>query len=215
MPRTARIVLEGAPHHITQRGNYRQDVFKDDEDRFKYLFWVNQYAREFGVSILAYCLMPNHVHFIAIPADETSFANAFKLTHMRYAQYFNLKNKISGHLWQGRYYSCALDQPHFLCALRYVELNPVRAQLAKNPWDWRWSSTLSHLAEENDYLRVNEVFDYVDFQQYSWKEFLLSGCEGEDLEDIRKATISGRPLGSECFVREIENTAGRKLTDRK
>jgi len=215
MPRSDRVVWEGVPHHVTQRGNYKQNIFNDDQDKFKYLFWIREYTKEYGVSILAYCLMPNHVHFIAVPTDQWSLANAFKITHIRYAQYFNQKNELSGRLWQGRFYSCVLDQPHFLCALRYVESNPVRSGLVHHPWDWKWSSALTHLGDDTDYLGVNEVFKFLDFQQYGWKEFLLSACKEEDLENIRKSTISGRPLGSDCFTSKAETRLGRRAITRK
>ncbi|WP_068349087.1 transposase [Kosmotoga arenicorallina] len=105
MPRSARIVLEGIAHHVTQRGNYRQSVFEDPEDRVKYLELIKEYSTKYGLKIYAYCLMTNHVHFIAVPEKEDSLAMTFKYAHMRYSQYFNRKHHRTGHLWQGRFYS--------------------------------------------------------------------------------------------------------------
>ena len=105
MPRIGRIVAVGFPHHITQRGNYRQDIIVDDKDREKYLLWVQEYSQKFGLSILVYCLMQNHVHFIAIPTREDSLAKTFHAAHMRYSQYFNRRLRTTGHLWQGRFYA--------------------------------------------------------------------------------------------------------------
>jgi putative transposase len=127
MPRIARVVAVGLPHHITQRGNYRQDVFFDTDDRRQYLLWIGEYSAKYGLSVLAYCLMQNHVHFIAIPREANSLAKTFNAAHMRYSQYFNKKLKQRGHLWQGRFYSCVLDESHLMLASRYIERNPVRA----------------------------------------------------------------------------------------
>jgi len=140
MPRRARVVFEGVVHHITQRGNYRQNVFEDDSDKRKYVEFIREYSQKYGMKIYAYCLMSNHVHFIAAPLKEDSLAMTFKYSNMRYSSYFNKKNKRSGHLWQGRFYSCPLHFEHALEALRYVERNPVRARMVELPWEYLWSS---------------------------------------------------------------------------
>ncbi len=93
MPRIGRVVAVGLPHHITQRGNYRQDIFSDDSDREKYLEWFREYSNKYELSELGYCLMTNHVHFIVIPNKEDSLAKTFNTTNMRYSQYFNRKRK--------------------------------------------------------------------------------------------------------------------------
>ena len=112
MPRHSRIVIPDIPHHITQRGNYRQDIFKSDSDYEKYSLWFNEYAAKYKLDVLAYCLMSNHVHFIVVPGKEETLARVFNTTHMRYAQYVNKKLKATGHLWQGRFFSCVLDNKH-------------------------------------------------------------------------------------------------------
>ena len=145
MPRRARVVFEGVVHHITQRGNYRQNVFEDDSDKRKYVEFIREYSEKYGMKIYAYCLMSNHVHFIATPLKEDSLAMTFKYSNMRYSSYFNKKNKRSGHLWQGRFYSCPLQFEHALEALRYVERNPVRARMVELPWEYEWSSAREHV----------------------------------------------------------------------
>lgn len=145
MPRRARVVFEGVVHHITQRGNYRQNVFEDDSDKSKYIEFIREYSEKYGMKIYAYCLMSNHVHFIAAPVKEDSLAMTFKYSNMRYSSYFNKKNKRSGHLWQGRFYSCPLQFEHALEALRYVERNPVRARMVELPWEYEWSSAREHV----------------------------------------------------------------------
>ena len=150
MPRRARVVFEGVVHHITQRGNYRQNVFEDDSDKRKYVEFIREYSEKYGMKIYAYCLMSNHVHFIAAPVKEDSLAMTFKYSNMRYSSYFNRKNKRSGHLWQGRFYSCPLQFEHALEALRYVERNPVRARMVELPWEYEWSSAREHVGFDGE-----------------------------------------------------------------
>ena len=156
MPRRARVVFEGVVHHITQRGNYRQNVFEDDSDKRKYVEFIREYSEKYGMKIYAYCLMSNHVHFIAAPVKEDSLAMTFKYANMRYSSYFNKKNKRSGHLWQGRFYSCPLHFEHSLEALRYVERNPVRAKMVELPWEYRWSSAREHVGLASDVFEKSE-----------------------------------------------------------
>ncbi len=124
MPRLARAIAVGCAHHITQRGNNRQPVFFVDDDRRLYLRLLQEQAQKYGLEVLAYCLMDNHVHLVAIPHEEEALAQAVGRTHFRYTQYINRFHQCSGHLWQGRFYSCALDGRHLWPALKYVELNP-------------------------------------------------------------------------------------------
>jgi len=121
MARKARIILPGYPHHITQRGNYKQKIFSSEDDYSCYLKWLQEYSKKYKLLLLSYCLMPNHVHFITVPENQTSCAMTFKITQMRYAHYYHSKNTLTGHLWQSRFYSCVLGQSHFYEAIRYVE----------------------------------------------------------------------------------------------
>ena len=212
MPRTARIVVPDFPHHITQRGNYKQDVFLGDDDRERYLWWIEKYSKEYDTSILSYCLMQNHVHFIAIPGKEDSLAKTFKTAHMRYSQYFNKKNKTGGHLWQGRFYSVVLDEPHLIAAARYIERNPVRAKIVEKPWHWKWSSAQAHVNQQRASITLKDIFEYTDLSYDSWKQFIDSEEEDRQaLEDIRKHTKTGRPLGEITFVRNLEKRFGKRF----
>ncbi|HSW45266.1 MAG TPA: transposase [Phycisphaerae bacterium] len=144
MPRVARIVVPGMPHHITQRGNNRQDVFFVDDDRRMYLQLLKAQAEIHGLAVLGYCLMTNHVHLIGVPRYEQSLAKAVGRTHFLYSQYINRFHKRSGHLWQNRFFSCALDEVHLLRGLAYVERNPVRAKRVRVAWQYEWSSASAH-----------------------------------------------------------------------
>ena len=130
MARLARVVIPGMPHHITQRGNRRQPTFFCEEDYAAYLELMGQWCKERGVAVWAYCLMPNHVHLIAVPKSEDGLRRAIGKAHRRYTRRVNFREQWRGHLWQGRFASFVLDEPYLLAAARYVELNPVRAGLA-------------------------------------------------------------------------------------
>ncbi len=144
MPRVARVVIPGCPHHVTQRGNNRGDVFFVDDDRQAYLEMLQEQGERFGLEVQGYCLMTNHVHVIATPEHEDSLAKAIGHTHWLYTRYVNSLHGRSGHLWQNRFYSCTLGDEHFWTAMAYVERNPVRTKLVRRAWRWPWSSAAAH-----------------------------------------------------------------------
>ncbi len=213
MPRIARIVAPGYPHHITQRGNNRATVFFDDEDRLTYLVLLSGYAEKHALRIQAYCLMDNHVHLLAIPATETALARGVGLTNQVYTQYLNRKLKQSGRIWQNRFFSCVIDNNQYLWAVvRYIERNPLKAGLAERVEDYRWSSAKAHLAGTEDpllgasWLEPGERKDYSDFVHKS---------DEETDNAIRQATRTGRPLGSVEFIEELEYQLKQSLRPKK
>ena len=129
MPRIARVVALGYPHHITQRGNYRQKIFSTDADREKYIALLNEERKQYGLTILAYCLMSNHVHLIVVPEHDDTMGKVFKYVNMRYSQYYNKKIGAGGHLFQGRFFSSVMDERYLIACSRYIERNPVRAKM--------------------------------------------------------------------------------------
>jgi putative transposase len=129
VPRTARVVVAAAPRHVTQRGNNRQQTFFSDAQRRRYLTLLGQYSRLHELRILGYCLMPNHVHLIAAPGREDALAKAVGRADNAYSRYLNKLRGRSGHLWQNRFYSMPMERDHVVRALRYVDMNPVRARL--------------------------------------------------------------------------------------
>ncbi len=199
MPRRARVVFEGVVHHITQRGNYRQNVFEDDSDKRKYVEFIREYSEKYGMKIYAYCLMSNHVHFIAAPVKEDSLAMTFKYSNMRYSSYFNRKNKRSGHLWQGRFYSCPLQFEHALEALRYVERNPVRARMVELPWEYEWSSAREHVGfnGEIDTSTKDEGNKSVDRRQEPVSPRFIT--QGSSISGAEKVS-DGNDLSSQASV---------------
>ena len=211
MPRIARVVVPGVPHHVTQRGNRRADVFFDDEDRRRYLFLLGQYAERHGLAIWAYCLMSNHVHVVAVPSGDASLGRAFRDAHQAYAAWMNRKMRVSGHLWQGRYFSCVLDDPHTWSCVRYVERNPVRAGLVARAEDWAWSSAAAHCGRRADPLLwpVEMPWPVPDWSAY------LADEEDADVPTIRRQTTTGRPCGSEAFIARLESALSRRLRPKK
>lgn len=213
MPRQARIVIPNIPHHVTQRGNYGQDVFEEEGDYGLYCTWMDQYAEKYGLDILAYCLMKNHVHFIVVPHQEESLARVFNTLHMRYAQHVHRRNGACGHLWQGRFYSCFMDTGHLYHAIRYVERNPVRVDIVEKAWDYRWSSARAHVGQTGGSwpLAVNTRKFAMDNKQ--WKEYLQAEDEPVE-EELRLKTQRGLVLGSSKFIKRLEQKLERSLACR-
>ena len=144
MPRLARVVIADVAHHVTQRGNGRQFLLASDAERMVYLDLLRQAVRVHELSIVGYCLMSSHVHLVVIPRRTEVLAETFHQVHGRYAAYWNASHASSGHVWQGRFYSCPMDPGHRWTALRYAELNPVRAGMAAEAAGWPWSSAAAH-----------------------------------------------------------------------
>ena len=210
MPRIARLVLPDYPHHITQRGNYQQRVFKTEKDYICYINLLKKYMKEYSLSILSFCLMPNHVHFICIPGNENSLANTFKMTHMLYAQYLNKRDNLKGHLWQGRFFSTILDEKYLYAAVRYVERNPVRAKLVREPWDWKWSSARTHVTGENCDIPLCDISQFIDIE--NWVKYLSESEDEKLIKIIRKNTMSGKPSGEDTFLNRLETIFGINLS---
>ena len=212
MARLARLVVPGLPHHITQRGNRRQQTFFVQGDYAAYLELMAEWCREEGVEIWAYCLMPNHVHLIAVPQSEESLRRGIGEAHRRYTRRINFRQKWRGYLWQGRFASFVMDEPYLLAAARSVELNPLRAGLVPSAEDWAWSSARAHLAGRDDALvKVAPLLAIIA----DWRALLDSALEEEELRDFRQHGRTGRPLGSAPFLDRLESMVGRVLRARK
>ena len=212
MARLARVVVPGMPHHVTQRGNRRQTTFFCEEDYAAYLELMSQWCGERGVEIWAYCLMPNHVHLIAVPKRADGLRRAIGESHRRYTRRVNFREGWRGHLWQGRFASFVMDEPYLLAAARYVELNPVRAGLVVAPRDYRWSSARAHLKGKDDVLvRVGPLLAMAG----KWRGLLASVVTEEELKQFREHERTGRVLGDEDFQKRLEKKLGRLLRRQK
>ncbi|HEB12795.1 MAG TPA: transposase [Actinobacteria bacterium] len=208
MARLARLVVPGLPHHITQRGNRRQKTFFTDQD---YEHYINLMARQClsqNVDIWAYCLMPNHVHLIAVPKSVEALRLAIGEGHRRYTKFVNLRQDWRGHLWQGRFASFVLDDAHLLEAVRYIELNPIRAGLARKPEAYQWSSARAHITGKADRLVKPSSLDHM---VGDWRQFLNQKMSKNCPTDLRRHERTGRPLGSDAFIKKLEELSGRRL----
>ncbi len=212
MARLARLVIPGLPHHITQRGNRRQQTFFGDDDYEAYLELMAEWCREQGVEIWSYCLMPNHVHLIAVPKSEDGLRRAIGEAHRRYTRRINFREQWRGYLWQGRFASFVVDERYLLAAARYVEWNPVRARLVEHPRQWRWSSAKAHLKGRDD--RLVSVAPLLAMAG-DWRAFLRTAIAEDELRDLRQHGRTGRPLGSSAFVARLEKRVGRVLKPQK
>jgi putative transposase len=208
MPRLARAVAPGLPHHVTQRGNRCQKTFLCTDDCLLYLALMAEECDRFSVDIWAYCLMPNHSQLIAVPPTPEALRKAVGEAHRRYTLEVNEREGWRGHLWQGRFSSFVMDERYLLNAARYIELNPVRAGLVQHPGDYVWSSARAHLIGRDDGLvRVAPLLERAG----DWRKFLNEPGNTEDFDAIRRHANTGRPLGTDAFVESVESALGRML----
>ena len=216
MARIARVVVPGLPHHVTQRGNRRMQTFFRQEDYLAYLSLAKEWCSRHGVAIWAYCLMPNHVHLIAVPRSADGLARALGEAHRRYTRMVNFREKWRGYLWQGRFASVAMDDLHLLAAARYVEMNPVRAGLAARPEEWPWSSAAAHVSGSADAWAQSEwLAERTAGWVCSWGEYLRQN-DGRDVAPaMRRHESTGRPLGDVEFLKKIGRRLGRELVPKK
>lgn len=212
MPRIARIIVENYPHHVTQRGTNRSEIFSDNSDRRLFLANLKELSTRFSVKIWAYCLMQNHFHLLLVPVNTDGMSRFIHGLTFKYAQHFNKKYGRTGRLWENRFFSCPVDKDSYLWSVtKYIENNPVRAKLVEKAEEWVWSSARAHINNEknlfldaSDWLTEKERSDYINF------------CRKDaPCNNIRKSTSSGRPFGNERFIEEIGRKINRDLTPGK
>jgi putative transposase len=199
----ARVVVPGAPHHVTQRGTRRQPTFFHASDYETYLRMAAHAFAAARVEVWAYCLMPNHVHLIATPETENGLAQAVAATHVRYARYINYREGWTGHPWQDRFSSFPMDEDHFRLCARYVGLNPVRAGLTRRAVDWPWSSVQAHVSGKPDpLLSPTPLAERLGVDLARFFDLDVSQ-DGRRL--VQGATRSGRPLGSAAWAKTLSS----------
>jgi putative transposase len=215
MARIARIVVPGCPHHVTHRGNHGDDIFFTPRDRDLYIAILKRHSARYNLDILAWCLMSNHIHLVAAPADGDSLAKTIGHTHRKYSRKINEDRGWSGHLWANRYYSTPLDEPHLMASVKYVETNPVHAGLVSRAEDWPWSSARAHAFAVADPL-IATAYPFTDPRAVDdWASWLTDGVNENMVDMIRRNTITGRPTGSSEFIEGLEILTNRRLTPGK
>jgi putative transposase len=211
MARLARVVVPSIPHHVTQRGVRSLPVFFSDEDRLRYLRLLKWESERHGLTVLSYCLMDNHVHLVVVPATEKGLARPIGEAHRRYTKDTNERQGTKGYLFQGRFYSCPMDERHTIVAIRYTEQNPVRARMVKTPWDYRWSSARFRIRQCDDDPVVRDRHPFG--LDPDWKQLLLQGPS--ETAELRKSIRTGRPFGSRGFIERLEIITGRTLLPKR
>lgn len=212
MARLARVVLPGYPHHITQRGNRRQDVFFEESDYQFYLELLREWCTYEKIEIWAYCLMTNHVHLIVKPGKKSNLSKAIGEVHRRYTRMINFRENWKGYLWQGRFASYPMEKGWLLRAAAYVELNPVKAGMVKHAWDYRWSSVHAHLSgiDPDGIVRPEKLLALTG----NWKAYIKAAMVYQD-DEFERHERTGRPLGDEKFVVKAGRLLNRDLKKKK
>lgn len=209
MARMRRLVVPDVPHHVTQRGNRRMQTFFSNNDYIEYIRYLSESTLEAGTEVWAYCLMPNHVHFILVPRDKDGLRATFAEAHKRYTRRVNFREGWRGHLWQERFHSFPMDEKHLYQAVRYVERNPISAGMCQDVMEWRWSSARAHMIGVDDEIcKVAPMLSRVE----DWANYLQLELSPEARESIRRHSRTGRPLGDDEFVSLVETSTGRDLT---
>ena len=202
MPRIAGVIFPGVPHHVTQRGNRKGQVFFNDEDRWAYLDLLRDYAERHTLEVLAYCLMTNHVHLVVLPRTADALPQALKPLHMRHAQRINRVHGWNGHLWQGRYFSSPLDEDYVWAAIRYVELNPVRSRMTERAENYPWSSAAAHCGADrvDDQHRERFAFDVFSDDEQRTARLRDALEQRQHFADVRDLLVV-QPRAARCWRR--------------
>ncbi|MFP4472495.1 MAG: transposase [Candidatus Omnitrophota bacterium] len=212
MARIARIEALDYPHHVIQRGNRSQEVFFSEEDKQSYMDILKLQKELFGFEVWAYCLMDNHVHLIVVPRKKGGMIQGIGETHRLYTRMINFRHRWRGYLWQGRFKSFVMDEQYLVEAIRYIELNPVKAGMVKSAEDYEYSSAQAHIKKVKD-----DVLDdfYLLKKIKKWKEYLGLGASKAVAFQMKTSELTGRPLGSEDFLKSLEILLGRTLIKKK
>lgn len=216
MPRRSRLYLPELPYHVVQRGNNREACFIEPENYQFYLVLWEELSRRYGLTVHAYCLMTNHIHFLVTPENESAVSNVMKVVGSRYAQYINKKYRRTGTLWEGRHRSSLVQSERYLLTcMRYIELNPVRADMVRRPEEYRWSSYGVHAWNDRSWLPPYREYERLGSNPaergFAYRELFKIQLSEEDLHLVRRAAHYCQPVGDDRFRQQIEQRYGIKL----
>ena len=218
MARLPRFFVPGQPLHAIQRGNNREAIFAAPEDYRRFLEFLHDGVQRYACAVHAYVLMTNHLHLLVTPARADSLSKLFQSVGRRYVQYFNFTYKRSGTLWEGRYRAAVIDaEPYLLTCMRYIELNPVRADMVEHPADYPYSSYLANARGKADPLIVpHSVYRRLakseEIRQAAYRQLFRAQLSHADLESIRETLHKGWALGNPRFRAKIETLSGRRAS---
>jgi len=217
MARLPRIYVKNQPQHIIQRGNNHEQIFTDKQDYLFYLKCLQEASKIHKLNIHAYVLMPDHMHLLASPQQENSIGKVMQSIGQRYAQYFNHKYECAGTLWNGRYKATLLESgPYLLTCMRYIELNPVRANKVSQPKEYLWSSYCCNaLGDSNGFLKSHRIYQQlgkeVKERKKAYRALFRRRLPLETIENIRSATNKAWVLGGDRFKKKMEKLSGRRV----
>jgi putative transposase len=219
MARQPRLVAAGLPHHVVQRGNNRQETFRDAADCERYLALVAELAPALGIALHAYVLMPNHVHLLITPGEAPALSRFMQALGRRYVQWFNTRHARTGTLWEGRFRASIVQSERYLFACaRYIELNPVRAALCSEPTGYRWSSHAHHAGLRTDPLISEHPLIWslgnTPFERQAAYQQLFQQTTEDDVGVIRAAIQSGWVVGEDSFLGQVHHLTGRRAAPR-
>lgn len=217
MPRRTRLCPAGIPQHVVQRGNNRQVCFASDDDLKAYANWLFEASQKYRVQVHAWVFMTNHVHLLVTPGEEMAIGRMMQHIGRHYVRYFNYSYGRTGTLWEGRYHSCLVQENvYFLSCQRYIELNPVRAGMVKDPADYSWSSYQSNgLGIDSKILTPHTLYLQLGSSKperlRNYRELFESHVDTKLLNDIRYSLNKGLVLGTEKFKSQVEELTGRRV----
>jgi len=221
MARLPRLIIPKQPHHVIQRGNNRQLIFREEGDYQRFLVWLKEAARFYEVAIHAYVLMPNHIHLLATPSDPTGLALMMQKVGRFYVPWFNYKYKRTGGLFEGRFRTSLVDtESYFLACSRYIELNPVRAGISPAPLDYPWSSYAHHTGVRVDGLVTDHLLYWgmgnTPFQrEAAYSDLVMQGIPQDEVDFVTNSVLKNQPLGSDTFKAELERRTSRQILPAK
>ncbi|WP_020655414.1 transposase [Massilia niastensis] len=221
MARQSRLIVPNQPYHVIQRGNDRQPIFREPADYQRFLMWLKESARFYEVAIHAYVLMPNHLHLLVTPANDTGLALMMQKVGRFYVPWFNHKYERTGGLFEGRFRTSLIDTDrYFLTCSRYIELNPVRAHLAPAPGEYPWSSYAHHAGVRHDALVTEHMLYWglgnTPFQrEAAYIDLIQQGLSAEEVDFITTSILKNQPLGSDAFKAELERKTRRQILPAK
>lgn len=217
MPRRPRINLAGYPQHVVQRGHNREACFFAEEDYRFYLHWLRKGAEKYQCDIHSYVLMTNHVHLLITPQRPDSVSRLMQSLGRRYAQYVNRIYRRSDSVWEGRFKASLIQvEDYLLTCYRYIELNPVRAGMVRDPGKYPWSSYRGHgLGQANELITDHALYGALgrleEERRSAYRALFRAHLEDEALGEIRASINRGLPLGSERFREQVEAALGRRV----
>jgi putative transposase len=217
MARQPRLSVAGYPHHIIQRGNNRQTIFHTDEDRTAYLAWLSEYSLQFDVAIHAFVLMDNHTHLLLTPKTEQGLSKLMQSVGQRYTQNYNYFHKHTGTVWEGRYKSTVVQSDRYLMAcMVYIDLNPVRAGMVKDPADYLWSTHRHYVGQQiQPIVTSHELMWTLGNTPFSrekaYRELVHTGISSAQEKQLTDSALKGWALGDETFMGKVQTETKRRV----